>query len=66
MWQRFWTDFSKAMLITDPLAYGMYMAWALEGSGEEDSALTPPRGQVREPFGSALGRILTPSPPTGR
>ena len=28
-WRRFLNDLSKAMLMTDPIAYGWYVAWTL-------------------------------------
>lgn len=66
MWARFWTDFSKAMLMTDPLAYGLYVAWCLEDSGQEEPAVTRPVMQTREPFGSTLTLTQTPAPAAGR
>jgi hypothetical protein len=29
-WKRFFDDFSKAIIMTDPIAYGWYLAWTLE------------------------------------
>jgi len=66
MWERFWTDFSKAMLMTDPLAYGLYVAWRLEDPGQEELEVAPQHGRTRDPFGSGLARTHRQSPATGR
>ena len=66
MWERFWTDFSKAMLMTDPLAYGLYVAWCLEDRGQEELKVAPQLGQAREPFGPPPARIHVPSQAAGQ
>lgn len=33
-WNRFWKDISKAMVMTDPIAYGWYMVWSIEARGQ--------------------------------
>ena len=35
-WKRFLNDLTKAMLMTDPIAYGWYVAWALEAEGQTE------------------------------
>jgi hypothetical protein len=36
-WKRFLNDLSKAMIMTDPIAYGWYVAWALEAEARTES-----------------------------
>jgi len=36
MWKRFLIDLSKAMLMTDPIAYGYYLTWTLEAQERGD------------------------------
>ena len=36
-WKRFLNDLTKAMLMTDPIAYGWYVASALEAEGQTES-----------------------------
>jgi hypothetical protein len=45
MWKRFLIDLSKAMLMTDPMAYGLYMAWSLEAPGGSQPDMAP-RGRI--------------------
>jgi hypothetical protein len=36
-WKRFLNDLTTAMLMTDPIAYGWYVAWGLEAEGQTRS-----------------------------
>ncbi len=49
-WRRFLNDLTKAMLMTDPIAYGWYVAWTLEAEGRTESE-TLRRANRREPAG---------------
>ena len=60
MWERFWTEFSKAMLMTDPLAYGLYVAWCLEDRGQGELAVARPRTKTLAAFDSTLAGTHMP------
>jgi hypothetical protein len=49
-WRRFLNDLTKAMLMTDPIAYGWYVAWGLEAEGQTESE-TMRRANRRQPAG---------------
>ena len=66
MWERFWTDFSKAMLMTDPLAYGLCVAWCLDDRGQEELLVAPQLGQAREPSAPRPARTHVPSQATSQ
>jgi hypothetical protein len=66
MWERFWSDFSSTMLMTDPLAYGLYLAWCLEDQGHEELAVAPQPVLTREPLSSTVARTHLPAPAAAR
>ncbi len=55
-WKRFLSDLSKAMLMTDPLAYGLYLGWASEPPGRGDSDVAPLPAHRRKPDSLLLAR----------
>ena len=62
MWKRFWTDLSKAMMMTDPMAYGLYLAWSLEGRAQGQRNVAWRRADSREAPGFTLAQSHGPSP----
>lgn len=50
-WNRFWNDLSKAMIMTDPIAYGWYMVWTREAQGDGEPDTAPRRAHLRETDG---------------
>jgi hypothetical protein len=55
-WKRFLSDLSKAMIMTDPIAYGWYMAWTLEARGRSQAERSPGRAQRPTPDNLGLAR----------
>ena len=62
MWKQFWKDLSKAMLMMDPMAYAICMAWSLEVGGQGAPAVAPERTDRPVPPGRSLGRGRRPTP----
>lgn len=62
MWKRFWKDFSIAMLMLDPMAYGLYVAWGLETERhlDPDMARRAPRPEATR-FKPALSHSSSPA-----
>jgi hypothetical protein len=50
-WNRFWNDLSKAMIMTDPIAYSWYMVWTREAQGRGEPDTAPGRARQRETDG---------------
>jgi hypothetical protein len=60
MWNKFWKDLSTAMLMTDPMAYGLHLAWSLEARGQREQAVAAPFALRQEP--ARFGPRRRPSP----